>query len=102
MNGVETWAAYAAAYKIRYSIDPTRNASVNAQIAAFVRRVPAEEAPAIAEFYVRSNTPYYVQRGHAVGAMLADAEKLRTEFLKSRGIAQTDYRKGMTADGRIA
>jgi len=76
----DTWTAYALAYFNRYGIDPIRNASVNSQLANFVKRVGTEEAPAIAAYFVTHPDAYYTKRGHTIGIMLADAEKLRTEW----------------------
>lgn len=76
----ETWQAYAAAYRQRYSVDPVRNATVNGQLSNFVKRIGADEAPAVAAFYVRHNARYYVGTMHGTAALLKDAEKLRTEW----------------------
>lgn len=76
----ETWNAYAAAYERRYGTAPVRNATVNAQMASFVKRLGAAEAPAVAAFYVSHNNRFYVQSMHSTGAMVKDAEKLRTEW----------------------
>lgn len=88
-----TWLAYANAYQQRYGVDPTRNATVNAQIASFVRRVPAEEAPDIAAFYVRHNKAFYVGKKHSTGLMMQDAEGLRTEWLCGRQVTDTEARQ---------
>ena len=86
---IETWAAYSGAYQDRYGTAPVRNVRVNGQIAQFCKRVPADEAPHIAAFYVRHNAAFYITKGHAVGQMLADAEKLRTEWATNRTITTT-------------
>ena len=84
-----TWQAYSLSYQERYGVPPTRNAKVNGQLAQFCQRVPHDEAPEIAAFYVRHNAAFYVRTGHAVGAMLNDSEKLRTEWATQRaGITQ--------------
>lgn len=85
----ETWAAYSASYRDRYSESPIINAKVRAQVKQFCQRVPALEAPHIAAFYVRHNNAFYVGKGHAVGPLLADAEKLRTEWATNQTITQT-------------
>lgn len=77
---VGTWAAYAKAYGVRYRVEPVRNATVNGQLANLVSRLGAEEAPAVAAFYVSSNNSRYVSAGHSVGMLVMDAEKLRTEW----------------------
>lgn len=87
------WQAYSTAYENRYGVLPTRNAKVNGQLAQFVQRVPADEAPDIAAFYVTHNAGFYVRCGHAVGGMLSDAEKLRTEWATSTRITDTAARQ---------
>ncbi len=86
----ETWTAYAAAYRQRYGVDPVRNATVSAQLAAFVKRLGAEEAPQVAAFYVRHNGAFYVRNKHATGPMLKDAEGLRTEWATGRMVTNTE------------
>lgn len=81
---VGTWKAYSQAYGVRYSVEPVRNATVNGQLANLVSRLGADEAPAVAAFYVRSNNGRYVAAGHSVGMLLTDAEKLRTEWATGR------------------
>jgi hypothetical protein len=85
----ETWGAYSASYRDRYSESPIINAKVRAQVKQFCQRVSALEAPHIAAFYVRHNSSFYVGKGHAVGPLLADAEKLRTEWATNQTITQT-------------
>ena len=76
----DTWEAYSRAYLRRYSVEPTRNQKVNSQLAQFCKRVPLEEAPDIASFYLRHNNAYYIRTAHSTDALLKDAEKLRTEW----------------------
>lgn len=76
----KTWDSYSDAYVARYGTEPVRNAKVNRNIVDFVGRLGGEEAPHVAAFYVRHNGAYYVRDMHSVGAMLKDAEKLRTEW----------------------
>ena len=85
----EMWAAYSANYRDRYSESPIINAKVRAQVKQFCQRVPSLEAPHIAAFYVRHNNAFYVGKGHTVGPLLADAEKLRTEWATNQTITQT-------------
>lgn len=90
-NGMtsETWSAFADAYHYRYGIDPIRNAKINGMLAQFVKRVPMEEAPLIAAFFVSHNNSFYVTKGHPISLLLADAEKLRTEWATGRQITAT-------------
>lgn len=89
----ETWNAYSNAYERRYKTKPVRNATVNAQMAGFVKRLGADEAPAVAAFYVAHNNRFYVQTMHSTGTMLKDAEKLRTEWATSTRITETQARE---------
>ena len=92
-DSAETWAAYAEGYRQRYGTDPVRNAMVNGQLAQFVKRVGAVEAPDIARFYVGLSTAWYVTKGHPVGLLLNDAEKLRTEWATGKTINGTAARR---------
>lgn len=77
----QVWRAYKNAYRRRYHHDPTYNAKVMGQMRAFVGRVPASEAPLIAEFFVSHPKTFYVQKLHDFGLCLSDAESLRTQWL---------------------
>lgn len=90
---VETWEAYRRAYHQRYGADPLRNATVNGQLAQVVRRIGAEESPAVAAFYVQHNGGYYVAQMHPVAALLKDAEKLRTEWVTGQRMTSTKARQ---------
>ncbi|MBU0917861.1 MAG: hypothetical protein KKD97_16060 [Gammaproteobacteria bacterium] len=83
------WDFYAAAYGTRYGHEPTRNAKVNGQLANFIKRVPVEEAPSIAAFFVTMNSAFYVRKCHAVDCLLADAEAIRTQWLNGRVVTNT-------------
>lgn len=98
--GVMVWNAYAAAYKKRYDEPPTRNARINSQLALFVKRVPADEAPEIAAFYVGHGKAYYVEKGHPIGAMLSDAEWLRTQWKRGRRVTTTEARQADSTAAR--
>jgi hypothetical protein len=84
------WTAYAEAYKERYSVDPVRNAKVNAQIAKLVGRLGADEAPGVARAYIANRNGLYVAAKHCVDLLLRDAEKLRTEWATGNVTHQRD------------
>lgn len=88
-----TWAAYALAYERRYAIAPVRNAKSSALLSQLVDRIGAADAPEVAAYYVGHNSAYYVQRGHSLAALVADAEKLRTEWATKRQITNTEARR---------
>lgn len=86
---VQVWDAYENAFTAKYGHAPTRNARVNGQLAQFVSRVPAEEAPAIAAFFVSMDKAYYVGKCHSVDCLLSDAEAIRTQWLAGRVVTST-------------
>ncbi len=88
-----TWAAYRTAYALRYAIDPVRNAKVNGQIKMLVGRLGLSDSPLVAAHYLTCNSAYYVQRGHNLDSLLADAEKLRTEWATGRSMTSTRARQ---------
>ena len=87
------WDSYSRTYQDRYGVPPMRNAKVNGMLANFCRRIPLDEAPHIAAYYLGHNSAYYVQRGHPVECLLADAEKLRTEWATGRQTTITQARQ---------
>jgi len=85
----QVWATYSQAYQQRYQVQPVRNAKVNKQIADLVKSIGGDAAQVAAWFVSHSNS-YYIQRGHSIGVLLADCEKLRTEWATGRTVsAQT-------------
>lgn len=88
-----TWEAYSKAYLDRHKTEPVRNATVNAQLGQFVKRLGHEEAPLVAAFYLTHNDQFYVRNLHAVGLMLKDAEKLRTEWATGRKTTSTQAKQ---------
>jgi len=79
-----TWEAYAEAYRTRYQVDPVRNRTVSAMLCKLVDKLGAEEAPLVAAFYVTHRSSWYAEKMHPVNLLLADAEKLRTEWATGR------------------
>lgn len=89
LNCKATWLAYSNAYFDRYGTEPVRNAKINSQIKQFVQRIGGEESPHVAANYVKDNNSYYVSRLHSVDSLLADAEKLRTQWATGKNITQS-------------
>lgn len=92
------WESYAHAYRSRYSVDPVRNAQVNAKLAQLVDRL-GEEAPLVAEFYLTLNNPFYVKSRHPVGLLLQEAEGIRTQW--ATGVKATGL-EGRSAEQKDA
>lgn len=80
----EVWDAYNNAYFNRYGTNAVRNRRVNAQIADFIDRVGAKEAPHIAAFYVGHNERDYIKKSHPIGLLVINAEGLRTQWATGR------------------
>jgi hypothetical protein len=83
------WEAYAEAYGNRYGCEPVRNAQVNAQLAQLVGKLGADEAPAVAGFYVGHNGAIYVRSMHDTSLLLRDAAALRTQWATRRQVTAT-------------
>lgn len=96
----ETWQAYSDAYQNRYGVTPVRNATVNAQLSSFIKRIGFDESPHVAAFYVYHNNQFYVTKMHTVGLLLADAEKLRTEWATKTTVTQTQARQADKTQAR--
>lgn len=94
------WESYRIAYSKRYHTDPVRNAKVNGQITQFCQRVPIDEAADIAAFYVNHNAQFYVLKAHPVGSMLADAEKLHTEWITGNRTTNSQAQQADKLQGR--
>lgn len=101
-NCRKTWDAYAAAYFDRYGTAPVRNAKVSSQVKQFVQRIGGEESPMVAGWFVSHPGGYYVGKLHDFGALLADAEKLRTEWATGRVMTQSRARQSDRAGGTMA
>lgn len=81
-----SWEAYRHAYATRYGTAPVRTAKVNAQLSKLVDYLGATEAPQVIEFYLTHNSSWYAQKGHDLGLLLTDYQKLRTEWITGRQI----------------
>lgn len=84
----KVWVAYATAYWNRYGVGPVRNAMVNGQLSSLVKRIGLDDAEQVAGFFVGHQHRYYVEKMHSVGLLLADCEKLRTEWATSTQMTQ--------------
>lgn len=87
----EIWEAYKKAYQNRYKIDPVRNAKTNSVISQIASRL-GREGIEIVVFYLNHNDSFYLKNMHYIGHCLANAESLRTQFLKGRAITSRDVK----------
>jgi hypothetical protein len=88
-----TWEAYAGAYHLRYGVEPVRNAKINGQFSKFIQRIPQNEAPHVAAFFLKSNRALYVSAKHCVDLLLRDAESLRTEWATGQTVTDAEARQ---------
>lgn len=81
------WRAYSAAHEASplYGTKPPWNDTVGGMLANLGRRL-GKDAPEVAAFYVSHPDPYYAKKGHTVGPLVADAEKLHGEWKRGRHI----------------
>lgn len=87
-----TWNSYCDAYFLKYNTFPVRNATVNSQMAQFVKRIGMDESPDVAKFFLSLTEPFYVKAMHSVGVMLKDAEKIRTQWKTGKSISDTSVK----------
>ncbi|MGA7177981.1 MAG: hypothetical protein WBX11_00140 [Thiobacillaceae bacterium] len=89
----EIWRAYSEAYRMRYGIPPIRNAKSHAQVRQLAQRIGVDESPGLAAWFVSHDGNWYVRQGHQIGSLLADCEKLRTEWVTGRRMTATRARQ---------
>ena len=82
------WESYFNAYRLRYGVEPVRNATVNTQISNLRKRL-GEEACKVVEFYLSHNDSFYLKSTHSVGLCLKDCESLRTQMLRGTAITNS-------------
>jgi len=92
-EGTEVWAAYSDAYRYRYRVEPVRNARANANCKDLVKRLGKNEAIQVVQFYLGHNHSWYVQKSHAIGLCLADAESLHTQMLTNNQVTSSQAQK---------
>lgn len=95
-----TWEAYSAAYEERYGTEPKRNAKTNGQIAQIVKRLGADEAPAVAAHFVGMSTRFYVERTHSLDCLVKDAEGIRTQWATGRVVTAHEAREADRRQGK--
>lgn len=78
------WANYAFAYRKRYGAWPVWNAKAGGQIGQLIDRLGADAAPQVAAFYVGINDARLINDCHTLGALLAKAEAIHTQWATGR------------------
>lgn len=96
-----TWRSYRDAYRTKYGEAPLFNPKIGGQLKSFVSRVPKEEAPLIAAFYLTHSDQFYVKKMHPIGLLLQDAEKLRTEWATGRKMTGFEAHQSEQRDANV-
>lgn len=86
------WESYVEAYQERYKVTPVVNQTIRSQVSNLRKRL-GEEAIDVVAFFVNSNNGYYIQKLHTIGACLADAESLRTQWIRGKAITRNDVKE---------
>ena len=97
-----TWCSYAEAYGHRYGAAPVRNAKVSSAVKALVKRIGAEETPLLAAWFIGHTDAFYVRKMHDIGCLLADCEKLHTEWVTGRQMTGVTARQHEQSAGNFA
>jgi hypothetical protein len=95
------WQAYSAAIERRYGVAPSDGAPARGKIMQFLRSVPKEEAPLIAEHYVNHNGALYVNSKHPLELLVRDYQKFRTEWINGQTVTATDARSLERTDSNL-
>jgi hypothetical protein len=93
-----TWRAYKASYEARWGNAPPWNAKMAGQFKSLVARIPSEDAPEVARFFLTHNDRFYVKSMHPVGLLLRDAEKIYTEWKTNRKLTESEVRSAESSD----
>lgn len=87
------WDYYFNAYRIRYGVDPLRNAQINSQVSQLRKKLGVEDACKVIEFYLKHNDSWYLKNTHSFGLCLKNAETLRTQMLRGQAITQVEVKR---------
>ena len=98
----ESWVSYRVCFWERYEVLPARNATMNAQMVNFIKRVDPKDAPHIIKYFFSCDDVYYIRTKHSIGTLLANAEKLKAEWRICRNRTGKDTPKGSLFDIKFA
>lgn len=91
--GRKVWASYSKAYEESYGCPPTRNPKQSTHCCRIRDRLGGDMAPLAAAYYLTIRSRYYLEKGHSLGALEADCEKVLTEMRTSTQITSTGARE---------
>lgn len=83
------WSSYEDAYKLRYGLDPVRNAKINGLISQLGKRL-GESAIDVVRFYLSHNDKFYILKTHSLEYCVKDAESLHLQWQKGHALTAKD------------
>jgi hypothetical protein len=99
--GGAIWESYAVAYERRYRAAPVRNAKANALCKQLASRLPVEEGPPVAAFYLSMADAFYARGLHPLDLLVRDAEQIRTRWATGNRTTQVDAREREQQDYNV-
>ncbi|MCO6057329.1 hypothetical protein NG726_11670 [Pseudomonas sp. MOB-449] len=96
------WISYSAAYQARYGVQPIRNAKVNGQVNDLLKRLGAEEAPAVAAYFLGIEDAQVKRSYHEFGLLLAKAEAYRTAWVTNTQVTGHSARQGEKTQANVS
>jgi hypothetical protein len=97
---VDHWVQFDRDYADVYGTPHLRNATVNGQMAALLRKLGKERLTPFLQWYL--GHPNYRACKHVIGAALKDAEKLFPDFVTGTYTTRQDDRQRESSDGYAA
>ena len=87
--GVPVWTSYSNGYEKRYGTPPIRNNKQNKMCCELRERLGEADSVDVANYYPSVQNSYHVARGHSLACLLADCEKIWTEWKTGKQITNT-------------
>ena len=100
-DSTRVWNAFSEAYKIRYGVEPVRNAKTNGQVAQLLTRLPKEDCPNLVRFFVAHHDQFYLRKGHDIGLCLQDSQSLYTQMRQGKIVTSTTARVNERDEGNM-
>jgi hypothetical protein len=91
--GSAVWNSYSEGFERRYGTKPKRNAKQSSLACQLRERLGDADAAEVARYYPSTSNSYHAARGHTLALLVADAEKVWTEWRTGRQITQAGSRE---------
>lgn len=93
------WEEYSIAYNAKYGTKPVSNQTTFSQMINVCKRLNYKNVEQVIKFYLGHNNRYYSAKAHSVGMLLADCEKLHTEWATNQKITDQKIKSESFGDG---